>query len=168
VIYNSGGYEALDLLAELDGVVDLYLPDLKYTDARVAEELSAAADYWPVARAAVVEMVRQAGALALDAAGIARSGVIVRHLVLPENLSGTAEVLAFLATLDPVPSVALMAQFYPIPECRHPRLQRPITREEWAAVVDELEALELPGWVQEPSARELFRPDFAREDPFAQ
>ncbi|MCK4412224.1 MAG: radical SAM protein [Candidatus Eisenbacteria sp.] len=166
VVYNSGGYDTVDVLRELEGVIDVFLPDLKYSDSETAEQLSAAADYWAVARAAVGEMVRQAGALELDAAGIARRGVIVRHLALPEDLAGSREVLSFLAGLDPAPAVALMAQFYPIAECDHSQLQRAITTQEWAAVVAELEALDLTGWTQAPSVNRSYRPDFSRADPF--
>ena len=89
VAYNTGGYDALDVLRELDGAIDIYLPDVKYADAGTARELSGAPDYWEVARAAVLEMHRQAPGLELDDAGIARRGLIVRHLVLPNELAGS-------------------------------------------------------------------------------
>ena len=168
VVYNSGGYEALDLLRELDGIVDIYLPDLKYSDAQVAEELSAARDYWAVARAAVGEMLRQVGALEIDAAGIARRGVIVRHLILPNELAGSPGVLEFLAGCMPRPALSLMAQFYPCEPCIHPLLQRPVTDAEYQRVCDLLEPLGITdGWVQDLSAEAQYRPDFSQRDPFA-
>jgi putative pyruvate formate lyase activating enzyme len=168
VVWNSGGYDALDVLRELEGVVDVYLPDLKFADAEIAGELAGAPDYWDVARAAASEMTRQCGALECDADGIARRGVIVRHLVLPNGLAGSQEVLRFVAGLRPRPRVSLMAQFYPIPECEHPLLQRPLFAGEYERARRLCEALGLDdGWIQDEGAPEHYRPDFARRDPFA-
>ncbi len=167
IVYNSGGYEALDVLRELEGVVDVYLPDFKYGDAAVAAELSDAPDYWDVARAAVREMVRQRGALRVDGDGITRAGVIVRHLVLPNRLAGSERVLEFLATLAPRPALALMAQFYPPVACAHPLLQRAVGAGEYARVLAQADALGLEvGWRQEPESQGAYRPDFMRPDPF--
>jgi putative pyruvate formate lyase activating enzyme len=167
VVYNCGGYESPDVLAELDGVVDVYLPDFKYGDAEVAGQLSCAADYWNVACAAVREMVRQRGTLKLDPQGLARAGVIVRHLVLPNGLAGSERVLEFLATLDPRPALALMAQFYPPAGCDHPLLQRAVGAGEYARVLRLVDALGLEvGWKQQPESEGAYRPDFTRADPF--
>lgn len=169
IVWNTGGYDALDVLRELDGVVDIYLPDLKYADPRDAQDLCGAPDYWDVARVAVREMVRQCGALERDGAGIARRGVIVRHLVLPNDLAGSEAVLRFVAGLDPRPPLALMAQFHPIPECGHPLLQRPIFTAEYERVLRHLKELGLEdGWVQDLAAGTHYRPDFTRDDPFPQ
>jgi putative pyruvate formate lyase activating enzyme len=167
IVWNTGGYDALDVLRELEGIVDIYLPDLKYTETQSARELSGAPDYWEVARAAVSEMLRQTGALECDAEGIARRGVIVRHLVLPNDLAGSEAVLRFVAGLVPRPRVALMAQFYPIPECDHPLLQRPLFRGEYERVRRQLVTLGLDdGWAQDLDAEAHYRPDFGRTDPF--
>jgi len=168
IVYNSGGYDAVEVLRALEGVVDVYLPDLKYASSATAAELSQASDYWPVATAAVREMLRQVGGLQCDSAGIAQRGVIVRHLVLPNDLAGSEDVLAFLASLEPRPAVSLMAQFYPIPACDHPLLQRRISAAELARAAARLAALGFEqGWVQELEPAELWRPDFRRPDPFA-
>ncbi|MBD3237087.1 MAG: radical SAM protein [Candidatus Eisenbacteria bacterium] len=167
LVYNCGGYESLDLLRLLEGIVDLYLPDLKYADPGAAEALSVAPDYWDVARAAVREMLRQVGALSVDAHGIARRGVIVRHLILPNDLADSGRVLAFLADCDPRPSISLMGQFYPTGDCRHPLLQRGLSEGEYARACAQLEALGIAaGWVQARSAEADYRPDFRRADPF--
>ncbi len=114
IVYNSNGYESLSALALLDGIVDIYLPDLKYADAEIAQWLSAAPDYPDIAIAAIREMFRQVGALQLDEEGIARRGVIVRHLVLPQKLAGSREILRRLAEeVSPEVTVSLMAQYYP-------------------------------------------------------
>jgi putative pyruvate formate lyase activating enzyme len=97
LVYNSGGYDAVHTLRLLDGVIDIYMPDTKYSDDRVGEPLSGVADYVARNRAALLEMHRQVGDLQLDDRGVARRGLLVRHLVLPDALAGTAEVARFLA-----------------------------------------------------------------------
>jgi putative pyruvate formate lyase activating enzyme len=98
LVYNTGGYDALSALAFLDGVVDVYMPDMKYADDRVALRLSGVRDYVRVNRAAVREMHRQVGDLRVDARGVATRGLLVRHLVLPGGAAGTDGVMRFLAT----------------------------------------------------------------------
>ncbi len=97
LVYNSGGYDSAEGLALMDGVIDIYMPDMKFADSRVAAPYLGVTDYAEVNRAAVREMHRQVGDLLLDGAGIARRGLLVRHLVLPGNLAGTDRILAFLA-----------------------------------------------------------------------
>jgi putative pyruvate formate lyase activating enzyme len=97
IVYNCGGYESLSTLEILDGVVDIYMPDLKYTDAEPAARYSGAPDYPEVVRAAILEMHRQVGDLEIDERGVARRGLLVRHLVLPDGLAGTREAMRFLA-----------------------------------------------------------------------
>jgi putative pyruvate formate lyase activating enzyme len=167
IVYNTGGYDAPEVLAALDGVVDVYLPDLKYAEAQTAAELSSAPDYWEVARAAVQRMTAQCGELDLSADGIARRGVIVRHLVLPNELAGSRAVLEFLAALEPRPWLSLMAQFYPTAGCDHPLLQRPLQRREYERVVALAADLGLArGWTQELDAERCYRPDFRNPCPF--
>ena len=114
IVWNCGGYEALSALALLDGVVDVYMPDLKAMDPGPADALFAAADYPVVAKAAILEMRRQVGDLRLDAAGIARRGLLVRHLVLPGDLSGAAAAVRFLAEeVSPGTYLNVMDQYRP-------------------------------------------------------
>jgi putative pyruvate formate lyase activating enzyme len=114
LVYNTGGHDSLEALALLDGVVDVYLPDMKYGDPEPARRCSHVRDYVTVNRAAVREMHRQVGNLVVDPDGIARRGLLVRHLVLPNGLSGTEEVLAFLAReISPATYVNLMDQYRP-------------------------------------------------------
>lgn len=133
IVYNSSGYERLETLALLEGIVDVYLPDIKYADPQIAASLSAAPDYVSVNRAALVEMWRQVGPLETDAEGLARRGMIVRHLVLPENLSGTADNLDFLVrTLGSDVWVSLMCQYFPAHKAfGNPPLDRKVTEEEY-------------------------------------
>ena len=97
LVYNTGGYDALETLRLLDGVVDIYMPDFKFWDPRVARDLCQAEDYPEIARQAVKEMHRQVGDLVVDEQGVARRGLLVRHLVLPDGLAGTREIMDFLA-----------------------------------------------------------------------
>ena len=131
LVYNCGGYESLETLRLLDGVMDIYMPDFKYGDAGMAKRYSGVEDYPDVARAALREMHRQVGDLALDERGIATRGVLVRHLVLPNGLAGTAEAVSFLAELSRDTYVNVMAQYRPCYRAHeYPPLARRPTRVE--------------------------------------
>ena len=134
VVYNTGGYDAPQALALMDGLVDIYMPDMKYADPDVGWQLSEVRDYPVVNRAAVREMHRQVGDLVLDERGLAVRGLLVRHLVLPEGLAGTAEVARFLAEeVSPNTYVNLMAQYYPAYRAHTCEpLRRRMTRVEYA------------------------------------
>jgi putative pyruvate formate lyase activating enzyme len=153
LVYNSSGYETVETLRLLDGVIDIYLPDAKYADEAVARQLSGFRDYVVYNRAALPEIFRQVGAgLLLDDEGLAVRGLIVRHMVLPGGLAGTAEVLSWLAAnLSPEIHVSLMAQYFPAYQAvGHPLLGRKVTPAEYAAAVSALEQAGLDnGWVQE-------------------
>jgi putative pyruvate formate lyase activating enzyme len=114
LVYNTGGYDAVETLRLLDGVMDIYMPDFKFWDPAVAGELCLAADYPEIARQACKEMHRQVGDLVMDENGIARRGLLVRHLVLPDGLAGTKEIMKFLATeISPHTYVNVMGQYRP-------------------------------------------------------
>ncbi len=132
LVYNTGGYDDPRALGFLDGVVDIYMPDVKYADPEVARRLSRAPDYPEWNRAAVREMHRQVGDLVVGEDGLARRGLLVRHLVLPEGLAGTAEAARFLAEeISPDTYVNIMDQYYPAYRAlRHPPLHRRPTRRE--------------------------------------
>jgi putative pyruvate formate lyase activating enzyme len=97
LVYNTGGYDSQAMLRLLDGVIDIYMPDMKYADAQIARQYSKIRDYPQVNQAALREMHRQVGDLQLDARGVALRGLLVRHLVLPNSLAGTAQIVRFLA-----------------------------------------------------------------------
>ncbi|MGA9750505.1 MAG: radical SAM protein [Acidobacteriota bacterium] len=165
VVYNSNGYDDVDTLRLLDGIVDLYLPDLKYADDAAADELSRAVGYAANAQAAIAEMWRQVGPLQLDEEGQAIRGLLVRHLVLPNGLSQTREVLRFLASLGPDVAVSLMAQYSPQGRAfDHPLLGRPLHTGEYASAVEALEESGITeGYVQELTAQSTYLPDFSAE-----
>ncbi len=134
LVYNTGGYDALATLALLDGVVDIYMPDIKYADEATARRLSRVEDYPARNRAAVAEMHRQVGDLQLDQRGIALRGLLVRHLVLPAGLAGTAETVRWLAAqVSPATYLNLMDQYRPCYRAGElPELSRRLTRAEYA------------------------------------
>lgn len=133
LVYNTGGYDSLEALRLLDGVIDIYMPDMKYGDSDVARKYSRVRDYVAFNRAAVKEMHRQVGDLVIDEQGVARRGLLVRHLVLPANLAGTEKVLAFLAEeLSVNTYLNLMGQYYPCYRAdEYPLLARPLTPAEY-------------------------------------
>ncbi|KAF0219866.1 MAG: putative pyruvate formate lyase activating [Geobacteraceae bacterium] len=152
IVWNSSGYEKPDVLALLDGVVDIYLPDMKYAAEEPAVRFSAAPGYCAANRAAVTEMFRQVGHLEVDRDGIAVRGLIIRHLVLPEGGAGSAETLRWIAeNLGLETHIALMNQFFPAHEASEtPGIHRKITVEEYGEAVAALEEAGLEnGWVQE-------------------
>ncbi len=115
LVYNTGGYDSPASLGLLDGLVDIYMPDMKYSDRQTGKRLSAVASYPEANRAAVREMHRQVGDLVLDQDGIAIRGLLIRHLILPEGLAGTAEIVRFLAEeISPETYLNLMDQYHPM------------------------------------------------------
>ena len=137
LVYNTGGYDSLETLELLDGVVDIYMPDMKYAHAQTAQRYSQVPNYPRVNRAAVKEMHRQVGDLHVDQRGIALRGLLVRHLVLPEGLAGTADIVAFLAQeISADTYLNVMNQYRPCYEAGDlPPLNRPVTRGEYAQAV---------------------------------
>lgn len=152
LVWNSSGYEKVDALRLLDGVVAIYLPDMKYADDETAERLSGAPGYRDLNRAAVTEMLRQAGHLRLDRDGLAERGLIIRHLVLPGNLAGTDETLRWIAeNLGRETHISLMRQYFPAHRAPDtPGIGRKISAAEYEQAVQWLEEYGLEnGWVQD-------------------
>jgi len=126
LVYNTGGYDSVKTLKLLDGVFDIYMPDFKYAESKVAQECSQASNYPKIAKLAFKEMHRQVGDLLLDKRGIALKGLLVRHLVLPQGLAGTKEVMHFLAQeISKNTYVNIMGQYYP---CGKISLKSPLCR----------------------------------------
>ncbi len=135
VVWNSGGYERPETLRVLEGLVDIYMPDAKYSENEIAKELSGVDEYWDFCRAALREMHRQVGDLIVEN-GVARRGLLVRHLVLPGGLSGTEKVIRFLHELSPNTFLNLMDQYYPCYKAYvRPPLDRRINPEEYRAAL---------------------------------
>jgi putative pyruvate formate lyase activating enzyme len=138
LVYNTGGYDSSESLALLDGVIDIYMPDMKYGDSAIAHRYSHVRNYWEINQAAVREMHRQVGYLHLDENGLAYRGLLVRHLVLPNGLAGTEKVLAFIAReISTNTYLNLMDQYYPCYRAGEiPELSRPISKEEYREALD--------------------------------
>ena len=172
IIYNSNGYDSVEILRELEPWVDVYLPDFKYADSGLAGKWSGATDYPDVAAAALGEMYRQKGnILHLDDHGLVERGMIVRHLVLPGAVDNSLQVLRWLARhLSSRITLSLMSQYQPISAVADaPPLDRVLLQEEYAQVVMEMERLGFEnGWVQECTSAGYYNPDFDREAPFDQ
>jgi len=137
IVYNTGGYDSLSMLALLDGIIDIYMPDMKYADVKVVHRYSKIPDYPGVNQAAVREMHRQVGDLQLNERGLARRGLLVRHLVLPQNLAGTDLIVKFLAEeISQHTYLNLMNQYHPSFKAHHyPEINRPITRQEYQEAI---------------------------------
>jgi putative pyruvate formate lyase activating enzyme len=171
LVYNTNGYDSIASLKELEGVISIYLPDLRYASDYWAKKFSHTQDYVVRARQAIKEMHRQVGNVVLDEAGIARQGLIVRHLILPNGLAGTDESLGWLAQeLSPAVTVSMMSQYLPAHRAtKIPLLSRNISISEYETVISLLSDLGMGnGWVQEMGAQENYVPDFEREGhPFS-
>lgn len=133
LVYNCGGYEEVDTLKLINGIIDIYMPDIKYSNAHVAKKYSNAPDYPEVAKLALKEMHRQVGDLVIDKDGVAKRGLLVRHLVLPNALAGTKEILHFIATeISKDTYVNIMDQYRPCSKAiDFPEINRMITMDEY-------------------------------------
>ena len=151
IVYNTSGYESVETLKLLDGVVDIYLPDARYADNEIAKKYSAAPNYFEIMKKALKEMHRQVRDLVTDKIGVARSGLIVRHLVLPGGLSGTKKIMRFIAReISPHTYISLMAQYFPAYQAgQFPAISRRINKEEYKEALEAFKEENLEnGWFQ--------------------
>jgi len=141
IVYNCGGYESLRAIQFLEGIVDIYMPDFKYSDPVVAKKYSGAENYPDAAKAAIKEMHRQVGDLLIDKRGIAQRGLLVRHLVLPGRIAGTSEVIKFIADeISKNTYINIMDQYHPCHKAfDHPPLNKRLTSQEYAEAVQAAE-----------------------------
>lgn len=170
IVYNSNGYDSVETLKRLEGIVDVYLPDFKYSNDLLGKTFSDVKNYVKVAGSALKEMYRQMGPnIITDESNIAVRGMIVRHLVLPGQIENSINALRFLESeLSSKISLSLMAQYHPIDKViGHQSLGRTITSEEYNMVYDEMENLGFTnGWIQELESNTEYLPDFYQEHPF--
>lgn len=164
IVYNTSGYEKVESIRLLEGLVDVYLPDMKYVSKELSKEYSNAADYFDVASKALEEMVRQVGEPEFDARGYMKKGVIVRHLVLPGSTKDSKAVLEYLwNTYGNKIYISIMNQYTPMEQIKnHPLLSRKVTKREYQKVIDYALSLGWEnGFIQEgETAKESFIPDF--------
>jgi len=166
LVYNTSSYDSVKSLRELDGIISIYLADLRYASNKWGRKFSKVSDYVERARAAIREMYQQVGDLMVDGEGIAQRGLIVRHLILPSGLAGSQESLTWLVReVSPAVSVSIMSQYLPAHRAsKIPLLSRTISSAEYLEVINVIDRLGLEnGWVQEMGASENYLPDFTRE-----
>lgn len=168
-VYNTNGYDKIEEIRGLESYIDIYLPDYKYSDNKLALKFSKVNDYQQHAYAAIKEMYRQKGStLVMHESGYAEKGLIIRHLVLPGNITNSLKVLSDIAEISTSIAISLMAQYYPtLAVKQHAELGRQITEDEYQAVKTELDSLGFyKGWIQELESSGNYRPDFESDNPF--
>ncbi len=166
LVYNTNAYDNVETLRELDGIIDIYLPDIKYSDDEKAVLYSSASDYTATCREAIKEMWKQVGALVVDEDEVARRGTIMRHLILPNNIAGSRESLNWLSEeVSNDVTVSMMSQYQPMYRASlFPEISRTITTEEYDEAMRAFEYSGIEnGWAQEPDAPETYIPDFGKE-----
>lgn len=168
VVYNTNGYDSVEALRQIRGLVDIYLPDIKYMDAAAGKRFSAVRDYAQVIPGVLREMLDQVGQLELDDEGIAVRGLLVRHLVLPGHLDNSRKCLRFLADLSPDIFVSVMSQYSPQHKAgNYPEINRTLTQAEYDEITEYALDVGLENaFVQELESQESCLPDFAQEKPF--
>jgi putative pyruvate formate lyase activating enzyme len=168
IVYNSNGYDSVDALRQIEGLIDIYLPDIKYLSHDLGRRYSGAEDYADIIPGVLREMLRQVGHLQLDENGIARRGLLVRHLVLPGAVDNSRRCLAFLAELSPATHVSIMSQYSPQHRAaEYPEIHRSLTAREYDEITDYALALGLENaFLQELDSRDHYLPDFDLDRPF--
>ena len=164
IVYNSNGYENVETIKKLDGYIDIYLPDLKYYDDDLAFKYSGVKNYFENATSAIKEMYNQVGSPVLDENGMMKKGLIIRHLVLPNNLQNSKDVLKWINdNIDKKVFVSVMAQYFPTNRAKEfPEINRKLTKEEYEEIENYLYSLDLDnGYIQELGEHEEeYVPDF--------
>ena len=166
LVYNTSSYDSIKSLPELDGIISIYLADLRYASNKWSRKFSQASHYVERARAAIREMYPQIGDLVVDDEGIARKGLIVRHLILPSGLAGSRDSLTWLVRqVSPTVTISIMSQYFPAHRASQmPLLSRKISLSEYSEVTELLDKLGIEnGWLQEMDASENYLPDFTGE-----
>ena len=170
IIYNTNGYDSVEVLSLYDGIINIYLPDFKYGDNTEGKIYSKVDDYFDRTKEAITEMYRQVGSELIYENGIVVKGLIIRHLILPNGLADTEKVFKFISELDPKIHVSLMAQYYPANIAnRYMLINRSVSNTEYSRAIELLDKFGLEnGWIQELESSESYRPYFDknRKDPF--
>ncbi|MFH0857114.1 MAG: radical SAM protein [bacterium] len=168
IAWNSNGYENILLLQEMEGLIDIYLPDFKYGDDEAGYKYSGVKNYSAAAVNATKEMFRQVGHLKIGQDGIAQKGLIVRHLILPNNTENSISALHMLASIDNNIHLSLMRQYFPLHNAKaFSELMRSVNEDEFKKIYNFAEELGFKnGWVQEEACECAFVPDFTKDKPF--
>lgn len=168
LMWNSNAYEPRQLLHDMNGVIDIYVPDFKYSDDELAFKYSGIKNYSAAAQTAIKEMLWQVGNFKTDKNGLGERGVVVRHLVLPNNVENSLKVLDILAVIGTRLHISLMRQYTPLNDLtKYPELTREVNDEEWNIVYKHMLDLGFEnGWMQDKDSGSVMIPDFKKEKPF--
>lgn len=169
LVYNTNSYDSLEVIKLLDGIIDIYLPDLKYSEDEYGYKYSKIKNYVKHSREAITEMYRQVGSELILENNLLKRGLIIRHLILPNDIAGSQDTLKFISELDSNISLSVMSQYYPIHKALSTDLlSRNIREREYVKVIDLLDEFRLEnGFLQEFESESYYRPDFNnREEPF--
>lgn len=170
IVYNTNSYDSIDSLKLLENYVDIYLPDFKYSDEKLALKYSKAKNYPQKALSAIKEMYRQKGdCLIINKKGYAESGIIIRHLILPNNVQNSLDVLKLIATeISSEIHISLMSQYFPTANSnKYEEISRAINENEYQQVVEQAKKLNLNnGWIQEMESKDNYQPNFESNEPF--
>ncbi|MFA5104676.1 MAG: radical SAM protein [Candidatus Margulisiibacteriota bacterium] len=168
IVYNTNGFDSVELLELLDKVIDIYMPDIKYFDDNNAKKYSNASSYFATVKPGIREMFRQVGNLVLDGDEIARSGLLARHLVLPGLKDESKKILKYLAGISKDMWISIMSQYNPLHNAKNfPEINRKLTKEEYFEVIGYAQELGLENYlIQETSSADTYLPDFSKKEPF--
>lgn len=169
VVYNTNGYDSIELLKILESVVNIYMPDLKYFESNLAKKYSNAANYPDVAKKAIRKMHEQVGEIEVDEDDVALEGLLVRHLVLPGHIDDSKNVIKYLSTVSKELWISIMAQYSPqFKACEYPEIDRKLTAEEYWEVILAAQEAGLENYLmQELESSDVLLPDFKNEEPFS-
>jgi putative pyruvate formate lyase activating enzyme len=171
LVYNTSSYDSTSTLRDLDGIISIYLADLRYAYDRYARKYSRVHHYVESSRSAIREMYRQVGDLEVNEEGIARKGLIIRHLILPNDIAGSEESLRWLVDeISPRVAVSIMSQYHPSYRAyKYKELNRRISQEEYARVVGLVDMLGMEnGWLQGMESAKYYLPDFSTDEVFSE
>lgn len=168
LMWNSNGFEPKQLIHNMNGVVDIYVPDFKYSDDELGFKYSGIKNYTVAAQETIKEMLWQVGRFKTDENGVGERGVIVRHMVLPNSVKNSLGVLDMLADIDINLHISLMRQYYPLNDLtKYPELTREVNDEEWQTVYNYMLDIGFKnGWAQDKDSAPMMIPDFTKEQPF--
>ncbi|OGF20277.1 hypothetical protein A2Y83_01970 [Candidatus Falkowbacteria bacterium RBG_13_39_14] len=168
IAWNSNGYDNIEILRGMEGLIDIYLPDFKYGIDEIGLEYSGVKNYSQTAISAIKEMLSQAGNLEVDENGIAKKGLIVRHLILPNNLNNSFAAFKLLSEIDADLYISLMRQYFPLHKASlYPEIARRVSDDEFEKAYEEFLNLGFSkGWAQEGECENIFVPDFRKQNPF--
>ncbi len=168
IVYNTGGFDSVELIRLLDGIIDIYMPDLKFIDAKLAKRYSNAGNYPDTAKDAVKEMFRQVGNIVFDENEMAVKGLLARHLVLPGATENSKMAMEFLASVSREVWISVMSQYNPMNRAKEfPEIAGTLDQKEYWQVIEKVQDLRMENYlIQEMGSSEAYVPDFSRDDPF--